>query len=84
MVSQREAIKGGKRTRLMKEVQARFDGRPLVDLIVEGINQDGLSQTAAELGISKASLGYWILKLNITVQRVALKPNERIEIVRTT
>jgi len=84
MVSrQAEITRAIRATKLMKQVAAKYDGRPIVDIIVEGINNNGLSETAAQLGISKASLGYWILKLGIRVQRIALKPNERIEIVRS-
>ena len=44
------------------------------------INDNGLTATADELQIGKALLGYWLLKLQITVVRVALGPNDKIEI----
>ena len=69
-------------TKLMKQVQRRFDGRELVDVIVSSINEKGLAQTADELGISKASLGYWNLKLGIQVKRVALAPGETLQVTR--
>ena len=72
----------GRRTKLMKDVQRRFDGRELIDVIVEGMNEKGLSQTAEDLGVSKATLGYWMLKMNIQVKRVALRPGETLQIVR--
>lgn len=70
-----------KRTKLMKEVAAKYDGRSLVDIIVEGINNNGLSATATELEVSKATLGYWILKMGIQVHRVALKPGQKLQII---
>ena len=44
------------------------------------VNEKGLSTTAAEFGVSKATLGYWLLKLGINVRRVALSPGEAIEV----
>ena len=46
----------------------------------ELINDNGLTLTAKELGIGKALLGYWLLKLQIRVVRIALAPNQKIEI----
>ena len=43
-------------------------------------NINGLTDTANELGLSKATLGYWLLKLQIRVVRVALKPDEEIRV----
>ena len=36
--------------------------RPLERLLPEMVNEIGLSSTAEELGVSKATLGYWLLK----------------------
>ena len=46
------------------------------------VTEYGLTATADELGVSKATLGYWLLKLGINVQRVALAPGETIEVKR--
>ena len=40
--------------------------------------------TADELGVSKATLGYWLLKLGISVRRVALAPGETLEVKRVS
>ena len=48
------------------------------------VTENGLSATADELGVSKATLGYWLLKLGINVQRVALAPGEFIEVRRAS
>ena len=68
-------------TKLMQRV-AKEQQQPLERLLPEMINDIGLSATAKKLGISNATLGYWLLKLGIRVQRVALAPGETLEIKR--
>jgi len=58
--------------------------RPLERLLPEMVNEIGLSSTAEELGVSKATLGYWLLKLGINVRRVALAPGETLEVKRVS
>ena len=70
-------------TKLMERVEKEFQ-RPLERLLPEKINEIGLSATADELGVSKATLGYWLLKLGIEVRRVALAPGETLEIKRVS
>ena len=70
-----------RKTKLMQRVEREFS-RPLELMLPEKVNEVGLSATAEELGISKATLGYWLLKLGITVHRVALSPGETLEIKR--
>ncbi|MBG95007.1 MAG: hypothetical protein CL793_07115 [Chloroflexi bacterium] len=64
-----------KKTKLMTKVEERFQ-RPLESLLPEMVNELGLSAAADKLGISKATLGYWLLKFGIDVRRVALAPGE--------
>lgn len=71
-----------RKTRLMHEVEEKY-GRPLERLLPEMVNERGLAATAEALEVSKATLGYWLLKLNIRVQRVALAPGESLEVKRT-
>ena len=70
-----------RRTKLMQRVEESYQ-RPLERLLPEMVNEMGLSVTAKEMGVSKATLGYWLLKLNIDVRRVALAPGETLEIKR--
>ena len=70
-----------RKTKLMLRVEKEFQ-RPLERLLPEKVNEVGLSATADELGVSKATLGYWLLKLGIEVRRVALAPGETLEIKR--
>lgn len=70
-----------RKTKLMLQVEKEHQ-RPLETLLPELVNERGLSTTAEDLGISKATLGYWMLKLGIHVRRVALRPGESIEITR--
>jgi len=72
-----------RKTKLMQQVERRYQ-RPLERLLPEMVNERGLSQTALELGVSKATLGYWLLKLGINVRRVALAPGETLEVKRTS
>ena len=70
-----------RKTKLMQRVEKEFQ-RPLERLLPEKVNEVGLSATAEELGVSKATLGYWLLKLGINVRLVALAPGETLEVKR--
>jgi hypothetical protein len=72
-----------RKTRLMAQVEERFK-QPLERLLPEMINEHGLSATAQSLEVSKATLGYWLLKLGINVRRVALAPGESLEVKRAS
>ena len=72
-----------RKTKLMQRVE-RDHQRPLERLLPEMVNEVGLSATAEELGVSKATLGYWLLKLGINVRRVALAPGETLEVKRAS
>ena len=71
-----------RKTRLMQQVEERHR-QPLERLLPEMINEQGLSATAQALEVSKATLGYWLLKLGINVRRVALAPGESLEVKRS-
>lgn len=70
-----------RKTKLMIKVEKEH-GRELERLLPEKVNELGLSGTAEQLGVSKATLGYWLLKLGINVRRVALSPGEVLEVKR--
>ena len=70
-----------RKTKKMIAVEEKFH-QPLEKMLPEMVTEQGLSSTADELGVSKATLGYWLLKLGITVRRVALSPGESLEIKR--
>ena len=72
-----------RKTTKMLQVEERFH-QPLERLLPEKINENGLTATAAELNVSKATLGYWLLKLGINVRRVALAPGETLEVKRAS
>lgn len=70
-----------RKTGKMLAVEKKFR-QPLEQLIPQKVNDLGFSEAAKYLGLSKATLGYWMLKLQIRIERVALGPNETIEIKR--
>lgn len=72
-----------RKTKKMAAVEDRFH-QPLEKLLPEMVTEQGLSGTADYLGVSKATLGYWLLKLGINVKRVALAPGETLEVKRST
>ena len=72
-----------RKTKLMQRVEDEHQ-RSLEKLLPEMVNDIGLSATADTLGVSKATLGYWLLKLGISVRRVALAPGETLEVKRAS
>ena len=70
-----------RKTKKMMVVEERFH-QPLEKILPEMVTDEGLSATADHLGVSKATLGYWLLKLGINVRRVALAPGETLEVKR--
>ena len=69
-----------KRTRKMIEVEGRYQ-QPLVEMLPQMLTSQGLAKTALELGVSKATVGIWIVKLGIELRYVALRPGESITII---
>jgi hypothetical protein len=65
----------------MRDVEAKFQ-RPVESLVPELVNEHGLTHAASELGVSTATLGYWMLKLGIRYRRVAVTADETIEVKR--
>ena len=70
-----------RKTKKMLVVEERFQ-QPLEKILPELVTEWGLSATAEQVGVSKATLGYWLLKLGIRVRRVAIAPGESIEVRR--
>ena len=70
-----------RKTKMMVAVEAKFR-RPLEELLPEMVTDIGLSASANVLGVSKATLGYWLLKLGINVRRIALGPGDTVDVKR--
>ena len=70
-----------RKTRKMLAVEERFR-QPLEKILPEMVTEQGQTATADYLGVSKATLGYWLLKFRIDVRRVALAPGDSLEITR--
>ncbi len=73
-----------KKTKLMLRVEKECGGQPLEQILPEKINEMGLTAAAEELGVSKATLGYWLLKFGLRVERVVLARGEEIEIKKAS
>ena len=70
-----------RKSKLMIQIETRYD-RPLEELLPEMYNEKGLPAMAADLGVSKGTVWYWLLKFGINVRRVALSPGDDLEVVR--
>ena len=70
-----------RKSKKMIEVENKFK-QPLEDMLPQMVTEYGLTGSAYQLGVSKATLGYWLLKLGINVRRVALAPGDSIEVKR--
>ena len=68
-----------RKTKLMVSVEQRYN-KPLEKLLPELYNEKGLPAMASELGVSKGTLWYWLLKFGINVRRVALAPGEELQV----
>ena len=65
----------------MRDVEQRT-GQPIERLLPRIVAEEGLTAASNELGVSKATIGYWMLKLGIRTERVALAPGEEIVVTR--
>ncbi len=72
-----------RKTKKMIAVEERFE-EPLEKMLPPLVTENGLSATAEQIGVSKATLGYWLLKLGIDVQRIALAPGDTLEVRRAS
>ena len=70
-----------RKSKLMKQIETRYN-RSLEELLPEMYNEKGLPAMAADLGVSKGTVWYWLLKFGINVRRVALSPGDDLEVVR--
>ena len=66
-------------TRRVQAVEARFK-RPLVDVLVDLYNDRGFEGMTKELGVGRSTAWYWLLRCGIRIERVALRPGERVVI----
>ena len=70
-----------RKTKKMIAVEERFR-QPLEKMLPEMVTEQGLTATAGYLGVSKATLAYWLLKFRIDVRRVALAPGDTMLVTR--
>ena len=70
-----------RKTKKMMAVEEKFR-QPLEEMLPEMVTEQGLTATADYLGVSKATLAYWLLKFRIDVRRVALAPGDSLQVNR--
>ncbi|MBI2847067.1 MAG: hypothetical protein HYX82_04210 [Chloroflexi bacterium] len=68
-----------RKSRLMRQIEERYQ-KPLERLLPEMYNEKGLPGMAQEMGISKGTLWYWLLRFGVNVRRIALAPGESLEV----
>ena len=68
-----------RKTRLMRRVEDRYH-RPLEKLLPEMYNEMGLPLMAEEMGVSRSTIWYWLLRYGVNLRRVALAADETLEI----
>ncbi|MEK7848669.1 MAG: hypothetical protein AAB270_07070 [Chloroflexota bacterium] len=68
-----------RKTRLMRRVEDRYH-RPLEKLLPEMYNEMGLPLMAEEMGVSRSTIWYWLLRYGVNLRRVALAAGETLEI----
>lgn len=57
-----------RKTKKMIAIEERYH-QPLERILPELLRERGVAGTADQLGVSKATLGYWLLKLGIGIPR---------------
>lgn len=67
-----------RKTKMMLAVEKEHGD--LMTFLPPLITEFGLSGAADALGLSKATLGYWLLKYQMRIERICLRPGERIEV----
>lgn len=68
-----------RRTTLMRRIEERYH-RPLERLLPEMYNEMGLPRMAEELGVSRSTVWYWLLRFGVNLRKVALSADETLEI----
>ena len=68
-----------RKTKLMRRVEEQYH-RPLERLLPEMYNDIGLPAMAEEMGVSRSTVWYWLLRFGVEVRRIALASGESIEV----
>ena len=70
-----------KKTKLMTRIEKQL-GQPIERLLPQMISEHGVAETARQLDVSNATVGYWMNKMGIEIRRVAVAPEEAVIITR--
>ena len=74
-------MSNGRKTVKMLQLERSLHGVDLVEAICRAINEHGQSEGARRLGLSKATLHYWCLKLGIKVRYVAVPKEKKLRVI---
>ena len=70
-----------KKTKKMLALEQKHNLK-LEAVLPDMVTEYGVSATADKLGVSKATLSYWLLKLRIEVKRIAVAPGDDLKLKR--
>ena len=70
-----------KKTKKMIKAEHKLQG-PLEVILPDMVTEKGISDTADFIGVSKATLGYWLLKLGIVTRRICLGAGDSMTVRR--
>ena len=59
-------------TKLMAAVREKYGNRPLREILRERYNAVGLPKMTEEMGVSRGTVWYWILKEGLKIERKAV------------
>ena len=70
------------KTKLMLEAEERI-GQNIEQALPQLVTELGVAETGRRLGVSTATVNYWMLKFGIQLQRVAVTPKDQVIVKRT-
>ena len=68
----------------IKQIEEKYH-RPIDKLLREMYNEEkkGLPQIAADLGVSRSTVYYWLLRYGFKLERMALTQDETLEVKKS-
>ena len=83
------SIRTHRKTRKQKEVEDRMysagtynTSYEIEHIVLAEVRNYGLSLASQRMGVTKSTLGYWMLKLGLRMERVVLRDDEEVKVVK--